>query len=131
MRFFILITCLLTALPAVADSPSRPFPHGQEDKAPVDEESPKGPAADEEMPCTLDFETWVRRQEAPTKHPERAKDYLFEAEIMQRMGALAQEWPGLFPSLINNIIVPRDGLASSGWISMAYTVRGRGREAGR
>jgi len=96
MRFFILITCLLTALPAVADSPSRPFPHGQEDKAPVDEESPKGPAADEEMPCTLDFETWVRRQEAPTKHPERAKDYLFEAEIMQRMGALAQEWPGLF-----------------------------------
>ena len=27
--------------------------------------------------------------------------------------------------------MPRDGLASSGWISMAYAVRGRGREAGR
>ena len=41
------------------------------------------------------------------------------------------EGPRLFPSLINNIIMPRDGLASSGWISMAYAVRGRGREAGR
>ena len=42
-----------------------------------------------------------------------------------------EEGPGLFPSLINNIILPQDGLASSDRISRAYTVRGRGREAGR
>jgi hypothetical protein len=98
MRFFVLITCLLSGSPVQAEHPQRPFPHGQEEKAPDEEENPKGPTGLEDRPCTLNFQTWVSRQEAPEPHPERAEGYLFEAQVMQRMGRLMEEWPGLVQS---------------------------------
>jgi len=95
MRFFVFLFSLLVIAPVHADSPRRPFPHGQEDKAPEDETP--NPTADrkEQRSCTLNFNTWAKRKEAPETHPERAKDYLFSGEVMQKMRSLTQEWPGI------------------------------------
>ena len=85
---------------ALANQPQRPFPHGQENKAPVDETEGEEALSDDDAnapnhPCTLDFPIWLKRQEGPTPHPERAENYLFEAQVMKKMGVLLEEWPGL------------------------------------
>jgi hypothetical protein len=98
LAFFLHSFCLSGT--ALANQPQRPFPHGQENKAPADggqddEALPDVQADESTHPCTLDFQTWLKRQEAPSPHPKRAENYLFEAQVMKRMGALLEEWPGL------------------------------------
>ena len=105
MRFFILTAGLLLAEAALADSPRRPFPHGQEDHAPPDDEAAEGadsleqnqtagPTPADERACTLHFPTWAKRQAAPETHPDRPRATTLQAQLMAKMLALTEEWPG-------------------------------------
>ena len=102
MRFLILTTVFLLSHTVLANTPRRPFPHGQEDHAPSDEEDLKQESVDpedtpalSERPCTLNFQLWLKRQTPPDPHPTRADGYRFQAQIMHQMGAFMEEWPGL------------------------------------
>ena len=119
MRFFILTAGLLLAEAALADSPRRPFPHGQEDHAPPDDEAAEGadspeqnqtagPTPADERACTLHFPTWAKRQAAPETHPDRAQSYHFQAQLMAKMLALTEEWPGLIEAQCIGRSVRRD-----------------------
>jgi hypothetical protein len=99
MRIFFLPLILLCSVilsgTARADHPQRPFPHGQENKAPLDEPPSDEAPDDLSSTCTLDFQIWAKRQEAPNPHPQRSDGYLFEGQVMKKMSALLLEWPGL------------------------------------
>ena len=66
------------------------FPHGAEPPP----EASEGPRP-EDRPCNVSFSSWVRHQQSPTPHPEKAKDWDFSADLFRRVLTVQETAPSV------------------------------------